>query len=229
MTDFNSKPEVAAEKVLHELFSALEVQADAGMARLHLENRLRQGRPGLGVRLGFRLAAAMAALVLLAGWAVNLPLPGWEDGQQISIQLPDGFTPAEYPHWVARIAKHSNSLARHGGHSLVVDYRIDDEAGYVLQLSILGINYSEANEWTRDMIASVPELQHRPYAITQPLLSYQASIREMLAFKLGATRSVQRNVIRAWRTSGEGPTRNGMIYLIAQPEDYAHRVSMVEY
>jgi hypothetical protein len=218
----------SAEDLIFGVMGRLERESDPVIARLRLEHRLSQQEPRPRVRLALKLVAGMAALSLMAGWAVNLPVAAWEDGQQISIQLPDGFSPTHYPHWVAMVSKHSQALADQGAHSLVVDYQRDGDGGFILQLGILGINYSQANEWTRDVIAQVPELQHKPYAITQPRVSYQTSVKEMLAFRLGDSGTEQRNVVRAWQATNGGLSRNGMVYLIAQPQDYAQRVSMVE-
>jgi hypothetical protein len=230
MTEYNRNPQSPAEKLITGVFTAREREADATIARLHFERQLSAApRPHLHLRMGYKLAAFLTALVLLGGWASNLPVPAWDDGQQIMLALPTDFSPASYPYWVALVAKHAQGLEKVGGHSLVVDYRQARDGRYYMVLSLLGVSYAAANDWVRAMTAQVPELSGTAYSITQPLLPYSMTVREMLSYKLGSKAVVERNVLRAWHYAGERPTKNGFIYIIAQPSDYARRVSMVDY
>ena len=148
------------------------------------------------------------------------------DAQQITIAMPDSFSPGSYPHWVAVFANHSDSLQQAGGHSLVVDYVKDADGRYYLKLGIIGIGYTEANEWIRAVMAKVPEIDGTPYALTQPLVPYRVTVRDMIAYGLGSTEAVERNVALAWLESGSRPKH---IYLISRPKEYAERVSNVLY
>lgn len=233
MSSFNAKPESGAERLLEQLFRDLEREADAQVARLRLENQLRRAprrpRGPFSLRPGFKAALVLTMLLLGASWAGNVPLSGWDDGQQITIELPPAFQPASYPRWVATFANHSDALAAAGGHSLVVDYYGDRGGRYYLQLNVLGINYDEANDWVRGVMDAVPELKGAPYGITQPLVPFRKSITEMLAYRLGPVDRLERSVVDAWRTAGEMPSRNSFVYIIARPDQDARRVSMVEY
>jgi len=76
-------------------------------------------------------------------------------------------------------------------------------------------------------MAATPALSDRPYTITQPLLPYNVSVREMIAFTLfGDSSAEERKVVSAWRAAGERPQH---IILIAKTSDYAKRVSMLRY
>lgn len=229
MTEYSRNPQSPAEKLIAGVFHAREQAADATIARLRFERQLAGVKPRPRVRLVFKLAAYLTALVLLGGAATNLPVPAWNDAQQILLALPASFTPAAYPHWVALFSKHAGALGQTGGHSLVVDYKQGRDGRYYAVLSLTGVGYTAANDWIRGVMAHTPELQKTAYSITQPILPYSMTVGEMLAFKLGGKSVVERNVLRAWREAGERPTKNGYIYVIAQPSDYARRVSMVEY
>jgi hypothetical protein len=226
MTDFNAKPDGAAENLIGGLFSRLEGECNPRAARLRLERRLdkpRRRRIGTAVKI----LAFVTGLLLLGGWASQAPVAGWDDGQLITIEAPDGFTPASYPYWAALFANHAQALEEHGGQSLVLDYRLGRNDDYYLQLGIIGVNYSEANAWLRDVMAETPALSNRPYTITQPLVPYNVSVREMIAFALlGDSSAEERKVVSAWRAAGERPQH---IFLIAKTSDYARRVSMLEY
>jgi len=226
MTDFNTKPDCAAEHLIGGLFSRLEGECNPRATRLRLERRLdkpRQRRVGTAVKI----LAFVTGLLLLGGWASQAPVAGWDDGQLITIEAPDGFTPAAYPYWAALFANHAQALEEHGGQSLVLDYRLGQSDDYYLQLGIIGVNYSEANAWLRDVMAETPALSDRPYTITQPLVPYNVSVREMVAFALlGDSSAEERKVVSAWRAVGERPQH---IFLIAKTSDYAKRVSMLEY
>jgi hypothetical protein len=229
MTEPNFRPCNGAEALVRDVFEQLERDADPQIARLHLANRLRRGtepRPRHVVRPVLRLTAFLAGLMLLGSWAGNLEFSGLGDGQQVTLHAPRDFNPCNYPHWVAVFASHSDELAQQGGHSLIVDYSRAEDGSYMFQLSLLGVDYSVANEWIRDVIGDTPELTGATYAVTQPLVSYGVSVKEMLAYKLGLGSAVERRVVEAWEVSGNAPSGNGMLYLIAQPKDYAQRVSM---
>jgi len=233
MTTFDRNPSSSAERLVTEVFAGRAAEADVPMARLHLETRFRTAREQRRgqqqqrlVRTSIKVAAFVTALFVLGGWASGLELPSWDDGQRITLQLPADFVPAAYPHWVAIFANHAAELGKSGGHSLVVDYKIGSDNSYYLELGLLGVDYSRANEWVRSVMSDVPELSGTPYAITQPLVPYRVSVREMVAFRLfGHSESVERNVVRAWLATGDRPRH---IYLIAQPKDYAKRVSALD-
>lgn len=229
MTEYNRNPQSPAETLIAGVFAAREQAADPVIARLHLERQLAAApRPRTALRVGLKLAAFLTALVLLGGWASTLPVPAWDNGQQIMLALPPSFAPVNYPHWVALFGKQANVLGQQGGHSLVIDYKQGQEGQYYLVLSLLGVTYAQANDWIRSVMADVPELQTQ-YSITQPILPYSMTVREMLSYKLGGRSVVERNVLRAWHYAGERPTKNGFIYIMAQSSDYARRVSMVDY
>ena len=206
MSKLNMKPASGAERLLHQLFRDLEHEADAQIARQRYANLLRQSqrapRHPLHMRGGFKAALVTAALALMGSWAGNIPVAGWDDGQQITIELPARFEPSSYPRWVATFANHSDELGAVGGHSLVVDYYGDGDGKYYIRLNVLGITYSAANEWVRSVTGEVPELNGAPYAITQPLVPFRKSIAEMLAYRLGPVDKVERSVVDAWRTAG---------------------------
>jgi len=229
MSEYNTNPQSDAERLICEMFAQREAAADPQIARLHFENRLGSLKR-TRVRAGLKIAAFFSALLLLGGWATNLQLPAWDDGQQITIKLPDSFSPSQYPHWVAVVVNHSGELGAYGGHSLVVDYREGKDGKFYLVLGLIGVDYARANEWIRGVMARVPDLRGTPYGITQPMLPYRITVGDMLAFRLGSNEAVERNVLRAWKAIGETPSdRRGFLYLIARPTDYAKRVSLVDY
>jgi hypothetical protein len=227
------KPQSGGERLLHQLFRDLEHEADAQIARQRYANLLRQStraaRHPLHMRGGFKAALVTAALALMGSWAGNIPVVGWDDGQQITIELPNQFEPASYPRWVATFANHGSKLGAAGGHSLVVDYFSNGDRAYYIRLNVLGINYGAANDWVRSVTSEVPELSGARYAITQPLVPFRKSITEMLAYRLGPVDNIERSVVDAWRAAGEMPSRNSFVYIIARPDQDARRVSMVEY
>lgn len=233
MQDTKHTAQSCAERLIGEVFAGREREADPQIARLHLEHRLNSARQRRGavrqqrlVRTSLKVTAFLLGLLILGGWASNLELPAWDDGQRITLRLPADFVPAAYPHWVAIFANHATELAGSGGHSLVVDYKSNADGSYSLELGLLGVDYSHANEWLRGVMEEVAELEGTPYAITQPLVPYRVSVREMLAFRLlGHSEAVERNVVRAWLATGDKPRH---IYLIAQPKDYAKRISMLD-
>jgi hypothetical protein len=236
----NYRPANEMEGLIHSVFAQLEHEADPQIAQLHYENQLRRfveketgvrrfgsQRPKSHMRTSFKLVAFLAALLLLGSWAGNIEIPGWDDGQQITLEMPSGFNATDYNHWVALFANRSRTLADKGGHSLIVDYVPAQSGGYMLQLSVLGVNYTTANEWIRDVMDSTPELRGLNYAITQPQVSYAVTVKEMLAYDLGRTDSVERRVLHAWTILNDQPTYNGMIYLIASQEQFPRRTSML--
>lgn len=245
MSSVNYRPANDAEALIHGVFAHLEGEADPQIAQLRYENQLRrfveleksggnqfQGmrhrRPHGHMRPAFKLLAVLASLFILASWAGEITLPGWDDGQQITVPLPDGFSQGEYMHWVALIANRSQNLADRGGHSLIVDMVPSRHGGYLLQLSVLGVDFTTANEWFREVLRQTPELAVSRYQITQPQVSYEITVREMLAYRLGNTDLMERRVVRAWTLPGEAPTHKGMIYLIAADgENYPRRASML--
>jgi hypothetical protein len=90
---------------------------------------------------------------------------------------------------------------------------------------LLGVDYSQANDWLRGVINDIPELQDTPYAITQPQVPYRVSVRDMLGYRLfGNSEVMERNVVRAWLSIGDRPRH---VYLVTQSSDYARRVSML--
>jgi len=226
MTDFNAKPDTAAEALISGLFSRLEGECNPRAARLRLERRLHKP-PRRRIGTAVKILAFATGLLLLGGWASQAPVSGWDDGQLITIEAPDGFTPASYPYWAGLFANHAQALEQYGAQSLVLDYRRGHNDEYYLQLGIIGINYSQANSWLRNVMAARPVLSDRPYTITQPLVPYNVSVREMIAFALlGDSAAEERKVISAWRAAGERPQH---IYLIAKTSDYAKRVNLLEY
>lgn len=227
MTKYNAKPDSAAERLIEGLFNRLEGECNEPAVRLRLERQLAGGKRRSRISTAVKLLAFATGLLLLGGWASQASVAGWDDGQLITIQAPDGFTPASYPYWAGLFANGAQALEQHGGQSLVVDYRLDQEGEYYLQLGIIGVNYSAANSWLRDVMAETPALRDRAYSITQPLVPYNVSVREMIAFALfGDSSAEERKVISAWRAAGERPQH---IFLIAKTSDYAKRVSMLEY
>jgi len=226
MTEYNPKPDNQAEKLIGQLFGRLEAEADPTIARLRLERKLDAPRQPQ-VRTALKVLAFVTALLALGGWATTAPVAGWDDGQLITIEAPDSFVPAAYPYYAGLFANHAAELETVGAQSLIVDYKQGENGTYYFQLGIIGVNFSEANVWLREVMADTPELETRPYAITQPLLPYRVSVQEMVAFSLfGRTAAEERKVLAAWRTVGEYPQH---IYLITETNDYAHRVSMLDY
>jgi hypothetical protein len=226
MNNYDPQPQNAAERVISDVFGTRMAETDSQVARLRLDNQLKRREHRPRVRNWLKAAAFVTALVLLGGWASGLPLPAYGDAQQITIAMPDTFSPASYPRWVAIFANHSESLKEAGGHSLVVDYVQGPGSEYYLKLGIIGIGYSEANEWIRGVMADVPEIDGTPYALTQPLVPYTVTVRDMIAYSLGSTEAVERNVALAWLESGSNPKH---IFLISRPKEYAERVSNVLY
>jgi hypothetical protein len=235
MNEFDPKSGTPAERLIGEVFDKLAGEADCELARTRLGYKLermarpRQRRHHMSLRLGFKLAMYITALALLGSWAVSLPVAGWDDGQQITIELPETFVAASYPHVVAIFANHSQDLASRGGHSLVVDYFQGTDDRFYIRLNILGISCSDANEWIRGVMKKVPQLRKSPYTVTQPLVPYQKSVRDMLAYSVAPLETVEKSVVEAWRAAGDEPGKHGFVYIIARPERYARRVSMVEY
>lgn len=224
-----SQPESRAEELVWQVFRSREQEADVPIARLRLERQLasapaRQTRPR--VRPLIKAAAFMVALLIIGGWATTLPVAGWDDGQQITVLMPDSFVPASYPYWVAVFSSRSEELGDTGAHSIVVDYKVGEQGEYYLQIGILGTNYSEANEWLRQVMGDIPELAGRPYTITQPLVPYRATVRDMLAHSLlGNTEQLEENVVRAWLSNGTEPQH---VYVVSRTVDYAKRVAPLE-
>lgn len=227
MTDYNGKPDSAAERLIGDVFATLEREADPTIARLHLEKRLANRVKPPRVRTGFTVLAFLAALLVFAGWAGNQSITPWDDGQLITFKAPVDFAPSDYPHWMAIFANHSAALAESGGHSLVVDYSRDAAGRFYFQLGIIGLSYTEANSWIRDVFAGVPELEDAQYAITQPILPYRVSVREMIAINLfGDAYAKERRVMDAWRAAGEQPR---VIFLVAKTKDHQGDVSSLIY
>lgn len=232
MSDFNTKPENNAERLIRGVFDRLAGEADPVIARLQLENTLSRRPRRRRVRTAIKVLAFITGLLVLGGWASGAPVIGWDDGQLITIEAPDSFIPASYPHWVGVFANHAEALEEHGGQSLIVDYRQGTDETYFLQLGIIGVSYSEANDWLRDVMRAVPELKGTPYTITQPLLPFRVSVREMVAFSLlGQTEAEERKVVEAWRAAEAQRQRvrmgrHAQIALIARTND-CRRVSMV--
>ena len=227
MSNFDTKPDGTAEKLIAGLFDRLEHQTDQPIVRARLEHQLDHATRRSRVGTTIKILAFVTGLILLGSWASQAPVAGWDDGQMITVQAPDGFTPASYPYWAGLFANHADALEEHGGQSLVLDYKTGQDGTYFLQLGIIGVNYSEANTWLRDVMRATPELADRPYSITQPLVPYNVSVRAMIAFSLlGDTSAEERKVVSAWRAVGEQPQH---IFLIAKTKDYARRVSMLNY
>ncbi|GEM_PF-2526550 len=232
MSEFNTRPDNNAEQLIQSVFDRLTGQADPVIARLRLERSLERRPRRRRVSTAIKVLAFITGLLALGGWASGAPVIGWDDGQLITIQAPDSFVPAAYPHWVGVFANHAEALADHGGHSLIVDYRQGSDDSYFLQLGIIGVSYTEANDWLRDVMQRVPELNGTPYTITQPLLPFRVSVREMLAYSvLGRTEAEERKVVAAWRAAESQAQqvamgRHAQIALIARSND-CRRVSMV--
>lgn len=236
MNNYNPKPQNDAEKLIAGVFGTCEREATRQLSRMRLENLLKEApaprRPL--VRNSLKVAMVMVGLLLIGAWASGLTVHSWDDAQQISIALPEDFTPAAYPYWVALLSNQSRSLSEDGGHSIVIDYKTGTDGRYYLELGILGVDYSSASEWMRELQGAIPELSGEPYAVTQPLVPYRATVSDMIAVQLGNPGLVERNVVEAWQLgrSGERPVqmgRNAQLYVIARPADYARRVSMIGY
>jgi hypothetical protein len=245
MSSVNYRPVNEAEALVHGVFAQLEGQADPQIAELRFENQLKRfvaedtakdtsfrsrGRkPQRPLRPAFMVLATMVAAFLLASAAGDITLEGWDDGQQINVELPKNFTESDYVHYVALFANRSKSLAAFGGHSLIVDTVPGGDSGHMLQLSVLGVDASTANQWFRSVLEETPELKGARYQLTQPQVSYEITVREMLAYRLGQTDPVERRVVNAWTLLGEPPSPRGMIYLIAghKDEQYPRRASML--
>ncbi len=231
MKDFNNKPESQAEKMIWEVFAGREQEAESKFSRLRLENSLRAEvrRPvSPGMNVFVKVSAFMCALLIFGGWAGNLSVPSYDDGQQIIIELPDNWVAAEYPYWVGVFSNHADELLEHGGHSLVVDYSQNEDGSYFLELGLIGVDYQQANEWIRSVMESEPEVQGL-YSMTQPMVRYRVRVADMIAFRLGSSEAVERNVVRAWLSDGNEALAPRHVYLIAQPKDYARRVSMIDF
>ena len=240
----NGRPQNGAEKLVWDVFAGREEEARAQFSRLRLGNMLsaepKQRRPRSSMLV--KLAAFTCALFMLGSWAGNLSVPGYDDGQQITIELPADWVPDQYPFWAAVFSNHAEKLLDHGGHSLVVDYSQNGEGRYFIQLGLIGVDYQQANEWIRAVMDAEPEVGALQYSIDQPPVRYRVRVAEMIAFKLGSIETIERNVVLAWlsaqhpaprKASAQPPSEGGMqvrhVYLIAQPQDYAKRVSMLDF
>ncbi len=220
--------ESTAERLIGHVFAGREREADPAIARLRFERLLAHKPRQPRVRATLKVAAFFAALVVLGGWATTLPIASWDDGQQITISMPEDFSPASYPYWVAVFANRAGKLGLGEAHSLVVDYRIDQAGAYYLQLGVLGADYTKANEWVRDVMSDVPELAGQPYSITQPLVPYRCTVSDMIAYRvLGRSDQLERDVVQAWLASGEELPRH--VYIVSRTSDYAKRVSKMDY
>lgn len=227
-TQINHNPESMAERLIQYVFTSRELEADPVVARLRFERLLAAKPRQPRVRPLLKAAAFFTALIVLGGWATTLPVAGWDDGQQITIAMPDSFSPGSYPYWVAVFANRADKLGFGDAHSLVVDYKVGTEGEYYLQLGILGADYTKANEWMRAVMSDVPELSGLPYSITQPLVPYRCTVRDMLAYRvLGRSDELERDVVQAWLASGEELPRH--VYLVSRSADYAKRVSKMDY
>ena len=221
-------PESTAERLIGHVFSGREREADPDIARLRFERLLAESPRKPRVRSWLKAAAFVTALIVLGGWATTLPVAGWDDGQQITVAMPASFTPSSYPYWVAVFANRADKLGLGEAHSLVVDYRVNEGGEYYLQLGILGTNYTQANEWVRGVMADVPELSGLPYSVTQPLVPYRCTVRDMLVYRvLGRTDVLERDVVEAWLSSGEELPRH--VFIVSRTADYAKRVSRMDY
>jgi hypothetical protein len=247
MPDFNPRPDGPAEELLQEVFQGRLADADSQMARLRLERRLaaadlpsqHQLRPSFRLVLRFMLSAMF--IVVFGGWASSISLKPWDDAQQVTLALPEGWSPAEYPHLTGLMRKYSDQLYELGAHSLIVDYKQSHSGAYYLELGILGIDYSKASDWTRSLLRSEPQLSSHGYAITQPLVPYVVTVGDMLAFRLtGKNTAVEANVVSAWlakqnaaeidgAVSQSGSGHSARVYLITRDTDYARRISMVDF
>jgi hypothetical protein len=254
MSSANYRPVNEPETLIHGLFAQLEGEADPQIAQLHYENQLRryvaqhksgaglqtrrggpEGPPHFGrrqpkqpMRPAFMLLSVLTTLLLLASWAGEMKIHGWDDGQQITVELPPTFEDSRYVQYVALFANRSNELAAKGGHSLIVDKIGAADGGYLLQLSVLGVDASTANEWFRSVLDNTSELAGARYQLTQPQVSYQVTVKEMLAYKLGESDTIERRVVDAWTLLNSPPTPRGMIYLIAGDDhSYPRRASML--
>jgi hypothetical protein len=222
------------------VFASRLADADPKVARLRLERQLRTGQapaaPRPALRAAFAIAISLVALFIFGGWASTITIKPWDDAQQVTIALPADWTAANYPRLVALLRKESEVLYASGGTSLIVDYKRGRQGGYFLQLGVMGVDYQETNDWIRTVLRDLPELQGQSYSITQPLVPYSVTVGDMLAFRLaGHNTAVERNIVSAWQRRVEsGPdngrtSRNAVVYLIARDQDYARRVSMVDY
>lgn len=220
--------ESTAERLIDHVFTGREREADPAIAQLRFERMLSQQPRKPRVRPILKVAAFFTALLVLGGWATTLPIASWDDGQQITIAMPENFTSASYPYWVAVFANRADKLGLGEAHSLVVDYKVDPNGAYYLQLGVLGADYTKANEWVRDVMADMPELADRPYSITQPLVPYRCTVSDMLAYRvLGRSDVLERDVVQAWLASGEELPRH--VYIISRTSEYAKRVSKMDY
>ncbi|MEZ5339473.1 MAG: hypothetical protein R3F46_14585 [bacterium] len=232
--DFNRNPQSEAERLIFGVFGQLEQEVDPQVTRLQLENRLRRGpaprRHPAHMRLGFRLAVLLAALVAIGAWSSGLELRPYDDAQQINLQLPADFQPVNYPHLLGILSKYSTELAEHGGHSLVVDYYENEYGRYTMQLGIIGVDYSEANSWFRSMMEREEWMQDCYYSFDQPLIPYRVRVRDMLAYRFGDREVIERNVVRAWQETqwlDKGAVNPSDITLIGREKDYMRKASMV--
>jgi hypothetical protein len=231
MNDFN-RPQNEAEKLMWDVYSGRAQEAREQSSRLRLENMLRATqRPPQrrAMPLLLKIATFICALLVLGSWAGSLSVPGYDDGQQITIELPRGWVPAQYPYWVGLFSKHADGLLEHGGHSLVVDYSRNSDGSYYLQLGLIGVDYQQANEWIRSVMATVPDVNNATYSITQPMVRYRVRVADMIAYKLGSTEAIERNVVLAWLSTQHENLQARHVYLIAQPKDYAKRVSRLDF
>lgn len=213
--EYNRNPQSRSEELVAQVFAGRERSADPCIARLHFEHRLAEVHPSPRVRNSIKVFAFLTTLLLIGSWAGNLSIPAIDDAQQISIEMPANFSADDYLHWTAIFANHAQVLKAAGGHSLVVDMAQDNSGELYLELGILGIDYSTANEWIRDVIKREPELRNSAYSITQPMVPYSLSVGDMVAFQLGSTQAVERNVVKAWFSIHELPR---YMYLIAKPD-----------
>lgn len=232
--EYNRNPQNEAERLIHGLFGSLEQEVDPQISRLQLENKLRRApepkRHPAHMRLGFRLATLVVALVAIGAWSSTLTLAPYDDAQQINIQLPADFQPVNYPHVLGILSNYTPELAEHGGHSLVVDYHENEYGRYTLQLGIIGVDYSEANAWFRSLMEREEWLQDSYYSFDQPLIPYRVKVAEMLAFRMGDRSAIERNVVNAWQESqwlDKDAVNPSDIMLIGREKDYMRKASMV--
>jgi hypothetical protein len=246
-----SAPCGPAEELIGEVFRGRVADADPQMARLRLERQLARTaapRPALrpALRFALQLTLSLVALAVFGGWASNITIKPWDDAQQVTLALPADWTPSDYPRLVGVLCHHGAQLYSQGGHSMIVDYKLDEQGGYYLQLGLLGVDYQTANDWVRGLLRTDPELGEHGYSITQPLVPYAVSVGDMLAFRLaGHSTAVESNVVEAWQQRSDGEltasaprtspantrlaSRNARIYMITRDKDYARRTSMVEF
>ena len=215
MSNFEKNDRSRAELLIDSVFRGREAEADTTIARLRLGHRLDSVRPAPRLRNSIKVMAVLTGLLLLGSWASGLPVHSMDDAQQITLMLPGEWSIDQYNYYTALFANRSNELKELGGHSLVVDALSDAQGKYYLQLGILGINYTEANEWIRQVMIREPELVGSAYSITQPMVPYSLTVRDMLAFKLGSTIPIESNVVRAWYSVDKHPSH---IYLISRAD-----------